>query len=126
MTFVANGLKKFRAIEARRLELEFFRKMGVYTKVPRSEAGDAKIISTKWIDTDKGDSEYPNYRSRLVGREMKADERPDLFAATPPLETFKFLLAKCAKNQQGPNPYRLATIDIKRAYFYAPALTRKL
>ena len=48
-------LDKDRAIEARRLELEFFRKMGVYTKVPRAQAGDNKIITTRWIDTDKGD-----------------------------------------------------------------------
>ena len=77
-------LDKDRAIEARRLELEFFRKMGVYTKIPRSAAGDAKVITTKWIDTDKGDAENPNYRARPVGRELKTDERPDLFAATPP------------------------------------------
>ena len=61
-------LEKDRAIEARRLELEFFRKMGVYTKVPRSQAGSSKIITTKWLDTDKGDAENPNYRARLVGR----------------------------------------------------------
>ena len=36
-------LDKDRAIEARRLELEFFRKMGVYTKVPRSMAGQSKV-----------------------------------------------------------------------------------
>ena len=31
-------LPKDKMIEARRLEMDFFRKMGVYTKVPRSEA----------------------------------------------------------------------------------------
>ena len=31
-------LDKARAIEARRLEIEFFRKMKVYEKVPRSQA----------------------------------------------------------------------------------------
>ena len=39
-------LEKDRAIEARRLEIEFFRKMGVYTKVPRSAAGSSKVITT--------------------------------------------------------------------------------
>ena len=43
-------------MEARRTEIAFFRKMGVYTKVPRAQAGDAKIIPTKWIDTGKGDA----------------------------------------------------------------------
>ena len=91
--------EKNRAIEARRLELEFFRKMGVYTKVPRAQAGNNKIIATRWIDTDKGDAENPNYRSRLVGREIKTDERPDLFAATPPLESLRYIISKCASNQ---------------------------
>ena len=39
-------LDKDLAIEARRLELEFFREMGVYTKVPRAAAGDSKVITT--------------------------------------------------------------------------------
>ena len=47
-------LDKDRAIGARRLALEFVRKMGVYTEVPRSKAGPSKVITTKWIDTDKG------------------------------------------------------------------------
>ena len=81
-----------------------------------------KIISTRWIDTNKGDSENPNYRSRLVGREIKTDSRLDLFSATPPLDVMKFLMSMCAQSQNGKRgPMRLATIDIKRAYFYAPA-----
>ena len=92
-------LDKDRAIEARRLEFEFFRKMDVYTKVPRSMAGDSKVITTRWIDTDKGDAENANYRERLVGREIKTDERPYLFAAIPPLESLRYIVGKCASNQ---------------------------
>ena len=73
------------------------------------------------MDTNKGDTSRPNYRSRLVGREVKYDKRLDLFSATPPLETLKFLCSMCARGQTGPEPYRLAIIDIKRAYFNAPA-----
>ena len=59
--------------------------MGVYSKVPRGEAKalGAKVISTKWVDTNKGSEGDPNYRSRLVGRELNLSDRPDLFAATP-------------------------------------------
>ena len=32
------------------------------------KASGGKIISTKWLDTNKGDESKPNYRSRLVGR----------------------------------------------------------
>ena len=56
-----------------------------------------------------------------MGREIKKDTRLDLFAATPPLETLKCVLSLCAKSQRGNRPKRFAVIDIKRAYFYAPA-----
>ena len=116
-------LIKDKVIAARRLEIDFFKKMGVYSKVPRSIARDknAKVITTRWIDTNKGDKTNTDYRSRLVGREIKKDTRLDLFAATPPLETMKLLISKCARGQGGRDPMRMAVIDIKRAYLYAAA-----
>ena len=77
----------------------------------------AKLFTTKWVDTDKGTKEEPNYRSRLVGREIKTDHRPDLFAATPPLESLRYVLSVCASARS----HRILSIDVKRAYFYAPA-----
>ena len=115
-------LEKERAIEARRLELKFFRKMGVYTKVPRKEAGNSKVITIRWIDVDKGDAENPNYRSRLVGWEIKKDKRPDPFAATPPLESLRYIIRKCASNQKLGARYCILRSDMKRAYFYASAI----
>ena len=61
----------------------------------------------------------------LVGRELNFDERNDLLAPTPPLEAMKALISLCAKSEDGREPLRFAPIDIKRAYFYAPA-TRKM
>ena len=55
------------------------------------------------------------------GRELNLDERHDLFASTPSLETMKALISLCAKSQDGREPLKFATIDIKRAYFFAPA-----
>ena len=48
-----------------------------------AEAGGhgAKVITTKWVDANKGSAEEANYRSRLVGRELNLSDRPDLFAA---------------------------------------------
>ena len=67
------------AVEARRVEIEYFRKMMVYKKVPRSMARGHKVITTTWLDITKGDKDNPNYRSRLVGRELKLnDNRMDL------------------------------------------------
>ena len=55
---------------ARKIEMEFFKKMGVYKTIPRSEmvAKGGKTIQTRWIDVNKGDAERTNYRSRLVGK----------------------------------------------------------
>ena len=108
------------AAAARRLEMDFFRRKQVYKKVPRYEA-QGKVVSTKWIDINKGDAQNPNYRARLVGREIKTDKRLDLFAATPPLESLRMVSSMCASNQRRSQPYRILSIDIKRAYFYAPA-----
>ncbi len=111
------------ATEARRLEIEFFRKMQVYEKVPRWRAAQegCKVITTRWIDVNKGDSQRPNYRARLVGRELKLDNRLDLFAATPPLESLRLMCSLCASNQNRQRPFRMLSIDVKRAYFYAKA-----
>ena len=59
-----NGYKeldKDQVIAARRLEIEYFRKMGVYKKVKREEAQrlGIKVITTKWLDTNKGDDKNP-------------------------------------------------------------------
>ncbi len=89
----------------------------------RSWARDAgcKVISTKWLDINKGDAEHRNYRARLVGRELKLDNRLDLFAAMPPLEALRIMCSICASHQRRRNPYRMLRIDVKRAYFHAKA-----
>ena len=91
----------------------------------------AKHVATKssridgWTPKKVWETKIINYRSRLVGRELHLDRRNDLFAPTPPLEAMKALTSLCAKSQDGREPIRFATIDIKRAYFDAPA-TRKM
>ena len=103
-------------VKVRRLEIDYFKKMRVYDKVHKSEVPkDVKIITTRWIDTNKGDDVTPDNRSRLVGREIKTDNRLDLFAATPPLETIKILVSQCANGQRHRKPLRMAVIGIKRA-----------
>ena len=110
-------LDKDKVIKARMLEMDFFKKMGVFQKVDRGEVNKnkGKIVSTKWVDTDQG---HGGYRSRLVGREIKRDKRQDLFSLTPFLEVLK-LLAHCAKKQRTYKPKRIGVIDVSRAYFCA-------
>ena len=56
-------LDKQSCIDARRLEMQFFKKMGVYRKMPRKDLPPgAKTITTKWVDTNKGTEREPNYR----------------------------------------------------------------
>ena len=114
-------LEKTKAIAARRLEIEYFKKMGVYSKVKREYW--MRTITTRWLDTNKGDGLNPNYRARLVAREIKRDKRDDLFAATPPLESLRMVISICASHQFGTpeQNYLIMTTDVKRAYFYAPA-----
>ena len=73
---------------ARELELKYLRDLGVYEKVDEKEAvAKYKItpVDTKWIDTDKAfEGEPMQIRSRIVAREFKSDDRPDLYAGTPP------------------------------------------
>eukprot|EP00973_Karenia_brevis_P084664 11748684-Karenia_brevis.AAC.1 len=115
-------LNKEMAIRARRAEMEFFRQRGVYSKVLR-ESAKGPVISTKWLDVNKGDCDSPDYRSRLVGREIKKDNRMDLFAATPPLESLRYIVSRCARNRH--RGFKIMTNDVKRAYFYAAA-TREI
>ncbi len=53
------------------LELEYFESTQAWEKRPYAEAmakmGN-KAIPVRWIDTNKGDEDNPNYRSRLVSR----------------------------------------------------------
>ena len=78
--------------EARRKELEEFSNHGVYEKVPLQECYDntgKSPIGIRWVDINKGDSKSPDYRSRLVAKEINTGRRDDLFAAMPPLEAIK-------------------------------------
>ena len=48
--------------------------------------------------------------------------RPELFAATPPLETLKLLLSWTASqaDDEIDNPMCVLYVDVRRAYFHAP------
>lgn len=79
----------------------FFKKLVVYSKVPRSTATEktATPITARWIDTKKGDSVKVDYRSTLLCRRINKDTPLHLFAATSPPETMKLLISKCARGK---------------------------
>ena len=71
-----------------------------------------------WVDINKGDALEPNYRSRLVAREINTQEKPGWFAATPPGETLRLMLSRYVSSRHN----KLMYADVSRAYFYAPSV----
>ena len=53
---------------------------------------------------------------------FKANVRPDLYAATPPLEVVKLIMSEVASSSS--RRRAVGVIDVRRAYFYAPARRR--
>ena len=83
--------------KARREELECVRKAPLYKKVSRAvpEAKGMSVIPIRWVDTNKGTTENPVYRSRVVAMEFKraaTDKSQDheLFAPMPPIEGLRW------------------------------------
>ena len=115
-------------LKAREDERKGVVRHNVFTKVPIQECFDntgCAPVSTKWIDINKGDENDPDYRSRWVGREFKGNDRDrdDLFAATPPLEAKRSLIAmaSCQVGIPKHKQKKLGFIDIRKAYFHAKA-----
>ena len=100
--------------------------------MPKSQCFDETgkpPIPLKWVDTNKGDVERPNYRSRLVVREIKAKKTPEekleidqLFSSMPPLEALMLLISEFTTLSR--QNYKLAMFDISRAHFYGVAQRR--
>ncbi|MCP2505128.1 MAG: hypothetical protein NLN65_07530, partial [Candidatus Poseidoniaceae archaeon] len=116
-----------KVIEARTEELQEFSKHGVYIYATIEECWEKTgkaPIKTKWIDINKGDRIHEEYRSRLVAKDFNTDKRPDLFAATPPLEALKYLLSLWMTEGYGwkkgkSEEMKMDFIDVRRAYFHA-------
>lgn len=118
---------------ARATELTFFTSKAVWKKVPRATAQRTtgrRPISVRWVDVNKGDELNPNYRSRLVARQMKAMDSSgqSFFAPAPPLEALRTVLSlamtRVGANQpdwqpESPTRTQISLIDVKRAYFNA-------
>lgn len=114
------------------INMKEVRRCNLYTKVPINECYDVTgkaPITVRWVDFNKGDSAHPEYRSRLVGRELKKQDvyGDDLFAATPPLEAKKLLFSLATTEgivdpRGKPNlGMKLELIDVRRAYYQSEA-----
>ena len=103
--------------KARREEVDYMKEKGLWEVVPRCRASGQKIVSVKWVDTNKGTDEQPMIRSRLVARDFReADkDREDLFAATPPWELKRLLMSQAANRGKGQRK-KILLIDVKKAH----------
>ena len=75
-----------------------------------------------WTSTRGGD-ENPVYRSRLVGKEFNDGVIGGLFAGTPPLEAFRYLVHVAATRgttDKGKDKVMMIN-DVSRAFFEAKA-----
>ena len=62
-------LEPEKVVRARKEEVDFIRKMGVWQEVDRPS--DKPVLKGRWVDINKGDEDHPIYRSRYVGKEIK-------------------------------------------------------
>lgn len=119
--------------EAREEEMKWVKKQELWDVVDESqcwsETGKGPI-TLKWVDRNKSDDQKPNYRSRLVVREVKRATTPlaehESYSAMPPLEALKVLLSLMSSKQFSTRGkrYKLGLIDISRAHFYGQSKRR--
>ena len=122
--------------EAMQLEIEYTKEMNVYSPCEHDTVKEQGLtpIGTRWVFTNKGDTERPFIRARLVAQEeTKKTTKMDLtdtsmtFAATPPVEGFRFPLSRAMtgeNKQNAQNELVIAFFDIPRAHFYSPVLRK--
>ena len=95
--------------------------------MPEELARGKAWVTVKWCDVNKGGHERPEYRSRLVARELKAwgPTMGGAFAATPPTESLRFMLSSLATEKMVAGRVQenvMAVWDVSRAHFHPPAL----
>ena len=111
---------------ARAVEMKFVRDRQIYKYATKDESWRVMLkapIRLKWIDSDKG----LLYRSRLVATEVRPKWQEAIFAATPPLEVMRALIAIAASGNTKGKPddgLCLMLIDVSRAHFYARSKRR--
>ena len=116
----------------RKDELEFMvKKLEMFEFLSYEEAvrrGGKRPTTTKWVEGWKADDAGGRFvRCRLVGRDFKAkgvEEREDLFAAMPPLESKKLMFRMVAggrgkRRRKGLAEVKLMFIDVRKAHLNA-------
>ena len=104
--------------KARELELKYLRDLGVYEKVDEKEAVGEVRKSLQWtrsgLTQTKRSRVCPcRVRSGLCAREFTSDDdRPDLYAGSPPLEALKAIISIAANHKE---TFSIMHNDVPRA-----------
>lgn len=84
-----------------------FKYMEMNGKVPIAEAksSGSHVLGSRWVDVRTAGGPH---RSRLVANDINTYNTPEIFAATPPIDTLKFILRKAAQDK----PLYMMHIDL--------------
>ena len=106
--YTGEALDGQRVREAIRDELLYFNCVVWHlrdSKVAKQDSAD-RVVRTRWVICNKGDSCKPDVRARLVATEV-SDGHDDAFSSnTQPLEAITMLLSDFASRRFGPNGQR--------------------
>ena len=112
-------------IEAKRKEMERFKRMNVYRVITRESMErdeERKTISIKWVITNKGTEEQPIAKARLVAREFNTgDKRGELFAGTPGLMATRTVISRAMTGCENGARRSIMLAFVKTAFLHGNA-----
>ena len=113
-------------VKSRTEELEFAVKLGAWEPRPIAESlkrMGRRPFGVRWIDSNKGDDENEEYRSRVVVQETRRsstiplDDIAAVSSSTPPLEAIRLLISASMTWKAPPGEELLLSfVDISRAH----------
>jgi hypothetical protein len=100
-------------------EIEFLKAWEVWDEVRVEECHRVtgrRPLGGRWVDVNKGDARTPVVRCRYVAKDFANGKSDEFFAATPPLEALRLLLAHVAGQNQ---VEKILVVDARKAHLHA-------
>ena len=99
--------------------------MKVYRVVTRESMKrdkEGKMISIKWVITNKGTEEHPIAKARLVAREFSTgDKRGELFAGAQSLMAMRAVISRAMTRCEDGTKRSIMLADVKTAFLHGDA-----
>ena len=112
-------------IEAKRKEMDRCKRMKVCrvaTKEYLERDEEVKMISIKWVITNKGTEEHPMAKARLAAREFNTgDKRGELFAGIPVLMAMRTVISLAMTRCENGAKRSIILTDVKTAFLHGDA-----